>query len=98
MKKEEITELSHVISSWFIIAQKAIEKLDKNQIDYLDSTIISLKRKTSKKLANNLSGEIAELLDMINPLIYCVDWKWDGFFGLKYVLNQTIYKLEYEMN
>lgn len=95
MKKEEITELRGEMSDWYLIAQKMVESLDKNQLNYLNSKIISLKRKTSKNLANSVCVDIAELLEMGNPFEYCVDWKWEGFFGLKYVLDSTIYKLKY---
>lgn len=81
------------MSDWHSIAQKRVKTLDENQVNYLDLKIISLKRKNSKDLANGLCEDVSELLGIKNPLGYCVDWKWEGFFGLNYVLNLTIYKL-----
>lgn len=81
------------MSDWHAMAQKRVKTLDENQVNYIDLKIISLKRKNSKGFANNLCEDISELLEMKNPLDYCVDWKWEGFFGLNYVLSLTIYNL-----
>ena len=81
------------MSDWHSIAQKSVKSLDEDQVNYLNSKIVSLRKKNSKDLANSLCEDISELLRMKNPLDYCVDWKWEGFFGLNYVLNLTIYKL-----
>lgn len=93
MKREEIIELRNKMSDWHSIAQERVKTLDENQVNYLDLKIISLKRKNSKDLANSLCEDISELLGMTNPLNLCVDWKWEGFFGLRFVLGLTIYKL-----
>ena len=93
MKPEEIKERREMIRAWAREAQAKVDALDEDSRAYLRELIDELSRKTSKRLADHVAGEIGEFLGMDNPLRFCVTWKWEGFFGLSYVLGQTVYAL-----
>jgi len=94
MKPEEIKERRQAMRAWVREAQAKVDALDSDSRAYLRELIDELSRKNSKGLADALAREIGGFLGLQNPLRFCVDWKWEGFFGLQFVLEQTVYALK----
>lgn len=91
--KEQINEIKENLRKWVREAQENYNALDNEMKIYVQDKVAEFNRKNSKRLANCVAVEIAQALDVVNPLDYCLNWKFDAFYGIDYVADQTIRKL-----
>jgi len=91
---EDIKHNHQNLSLWWREAQEIIDDLNPEDKYYLRTLIDSLRRKTSKRLASSLINDICEFIDIDSPEPYIWENKFEGFFGINFVLSKTIYKLE----
>lgn len=94
MTREEIQKKREDINNWLARAQEKVNSFSDSEKEYLQDRIEAFWRKSSKGLADAIADGIAEFLGMENPLNFCIDWKWDGFFGLNFVAGETFDKLK----